>query len=120
MEFYQSVFGGELTLSTFADFHATDDASEQHKIMHAQLETPSGFILMAADTPNYMEFIPGNNYSVSLSGANAERSELSGYWDQLSEGGQIAMELSEAPWGGTFGMCIDRFGTSWLVNIASV
>ena len=51
MEFYQSVFGGELTLSTFGEFHASDDPAEVDKIMHGQLETPGGLVLMGADTP---------------------------------------------------------------------
>ena len=52
MEFYQSVFGGELTLSTFGEFHASEDPAEVDKIMHGQLETPGGLVLMGADTPD--------------------------------------------------------------------
>lgn len=116
MEFYQSVFGGELTVSTFADFQASDDPAEQSKIMHSMLTNDSGLALMASDTPNRMDYVPGNNYSVSLSGD--DEAELRGYWDKLSEGGTVAMPLERAPWGDTFGMCTDKFGVSWLVNIA--
>ena len=116
MEFYRSVFGGELTMSTFAAYHATQDETEQDKIMHAQLVCDSGLTLMAADTPNGMEYTPGNNYSVSLSGEDEE--ELRGYWAKLSDGGAVTMPLDKAPWGDSFGMCVDRFGVSWLVNIA--
>ena len=42
MTFYQSVLGGELTISTFAELHASDDPAEQDKVMHSQLETPDG------------------------------------------------------------------------------
>ena len=42
MEFYQSVFGGELTLSTFAEIHASEDPAEQDKIMHGMLTHPTG------------------------------------------------------------------------------
>jgi len=28
------------------------------------------------------------------------------------------MPFEKAPWGDTFGMFIDRFGTSWLINAA--
>ena len=52
MTFYRSVFGGELTISTFADFHASEDPAEQDKVMHSQLETPDGLVLMGADTPS--------------------------------------------------------------------
>jgi PhnB protein len=116
MDFYQSVFGGELTRSTFADLHASDDPSEQDKIMHSMLVTDNGLVLMASDTPNSMDYTTGNNYSVSLSGD--DDAELRGYWQQLSADGTVGMPLNQAPWGDTFGMCVDRFGVSWLVNIA--
>ena len=116
MTFYQSVFGGELTMSTFAEYHASEDPAEQEKIMHAQLRTDGGMVLMGADTPNSMDYTPGNNYSISLSGD--DDAELRGYWEKLSAGGTVTMPLAPAPWGDTFGMCTDRFGVSWLVNIA--
>lgn len=116
MEFYKTVFGGELTLNTFADLHASEDPAEQDKIMHSVLETQNGLTLMASDTPNTMEVTPGSNYSISLSGE--DEAELRGYWDKLSGGGTVTMPLEKAPWGDSFGMCVDRFGVSWLVNIA--
>jgi PhnB protein len=30
----------------------------------------------------------------------------------------VAVPLEKAPWGDTFGMCTDKFGVAWLVNIA--
>lgn len=116
MDFYQSVFGGELTRSTFGEFHASEDPAEQDKIMHSMLTTQGGLTLMAADTPNSMDYTPGNNHSVSLSGE--DEAELRGYWDKLSDGGTVTVPLEKAPWGDTFGMCTDKFGVSWLVNIA--
>jgi PhnB protein len=118
MEFYHSVFGGELTRSTFGEFHASEDPSEQEKTMHAALTTPTGLTLMAADTPNAMEYTPGNNFSVSLSGASEDADELRGYWDKLTGGGSVTMPLEAAPWGDSFGMCVDKFGVAWMVNIA--
>lgn len=116
MDFYQSVFGGELTRSTFGEFHASDDPAEQEKIMHSMLSTDGGLVLMAADTPNSMEYTPGNNHSVSLSGE--DEAELRGYWEKLSAGGTVTVPLEPAPWGDSFGMCVDQFGVTWLVNIA--
>lgn len=116
MEFYRSVFGGELTLSTFAEFQASEDPAERDKIMHSELVTGGGLVLMGADTPNSMDYTPGSNYSVSLSGD--DEAELRGYWDKLCEGGMVAMPLEKAPWGDSFGMCVDQFGVSWMVNIA--
>ena len=113
MEFYQSVFGGELTLSTFGDFQASQDPAEQGKIMHGMLVTESGLTLMGADTPNTVGYMPGDNYSVSLSGE--DEAELRRFWDGLSAGGIIAMPFERAPWGDIFGMCADKFGVNWLV-----
>jgi PhnB protein len=117
MSFYQSVFGGELDVSTFADFQASDDPAEQDMIMHSQLETPDGFVLMGSDTPARMEYQPQAGVSVSLSGD--DEAKLRGFWERLSEGGTVTMPFDKAPWGDTFGMCVDRFGTSWLVNAAA-
>ena len=116
MEFYHSVFGGELALSTFGEFHASEDPAEQDKIMHGMLTSPSGLVLMGADTPNGMDYNPGDNISVSLSGE--DEAELRGYWEKLTDGATITMPLNAAPWGDTFGMCADKFGVNWLVNIA--
>lgn len=118
MEFYKEVFGGKLTISTFADFHAASDPSEEGLVMHADLEGPDGIRFMAADVPGRMEFVPGtNNFSMSLSGEN--EAELRGYFEKLSDGGSVSMPFETATWGDTFGMCTDKFGVSWLVNIAA-
>ena len=116
MEFYRSVFGGELTLSTFGELQASDDPAEQNKIMHGMLQTDNGLTLMAADTPNSMPYQPSTGFSVSLSGD--DEPALRRYWEGLSADGTIDVPLEKAPWGDTFGMCTDRFGVSWLVNIA--
>jgi PhnB protein len=117
MEFYQGVFGGTLNISTFAEFHASSDPSEDDLVMHADLEASGGIRFMGADTPNRMEFKPGTNFSMSLSGE--DESELRGYFEKLSEGGTVTMPLEKATWGDTFGMCTDRFGIGWLVNITA-
>jgi len=116
MSFYKDVFGGELTINTFGEY-GTDDPAIADKTMHAQLETSQGFTLMASDTAPGMEHSPGNNIAVSLSGEDA--SELRGYWDKLSDGGTVIMPLEKQMWGDEFGMCVDPFGISWMVNIGS-
>jgi len=115
MEFYAGVFGGELSLNTFGELGGMEGA-DGNKIMHSQLETPSGFTLMAADTPPGMEYDPGNNMAVSLSGDDGD--ELRGYWDKLSADGTVTVALEKQMWGDEFGMCIDRCGVAWMVNIA--
>jgi PhnB protein len=116
MTFYQSVFGGDLALSTFGEFHASEDPAEADKIMHGMLTAGNGLVLMGADTPNGMDLAPGSSISVSLSGD--DEAELRGYWDKLSaDGGTVTVPMERAPWGDIFGMCTDRFGTAWLVNV---
>ncbi len=94
MEFYKSVFGGKLTMSTFKEFQMAHDPS---------------------DTPKDMGYTDGKRISISLSGDNEE--ELKGYWDKLSVGGKVNMPLNKAPWGDSFGMLTDKFGIDWMVNI---
>jgi PhnB protein len=116
MEFYQSVFGGKLDMNTFKEFQASEDPAEDDKIMHAQLQAENGITLMGADTPNSMEYDPGSNISLSLSGD--DEAELRGYFEKLSAGGTVVEPLEKAPWGDTFGMVVDKFGTTWMVNIS--
>jgi PhnB protein len=114
MEFYRSVFGGRLELSTFKDLHGSQDPREDDLIMHSVLYA-DGIEFMASDTPQRMEFKPGTNFSMSLSGE--DEAQLSGYFSKLAEGGTVDMPLNKATWGDTFGMLTDKFGIHWLVNI---
>ncbi|MFB7177943.1 VOC family protein [Streptomyces sp. NPDC056257] len=116
MDFYKGVFGGTLTVNTYGDFGSGKEAGgSDDMIMHSMLETENGFTLMGADNPPGSENKPGNNISVSVSGDEAE--ELRGYWSRLSAGGTVTVPLEKQMWGDVFGMCTDRFGIIWMVNI---
>ena len=97
MQFYQSVFGGQLDMNTFKEFDSSEDPSEDDKIMHSQLTAETGIVFMAADTPASMEYRIGTNMAMSLSGD--DDAELSGYYEKLSDGGRITMPLDVSPWG---------------------
>jgi len=114
MEFYKDVFGGDLRMNTFGEFGQTD-SPDADKIMHGQLETDNGFTLMASDTPAGMQRNPGDTITISLSGDDADT--LRGYWEKLSDGGTVTMPLEKQMWGDEFGMCTDKFGIPWMVNI---
>jgi len=117
MEFYKAVFGGELKLSTFGEAGMTDHGVQPDQIMHAQLDAENGMTLMAADAATGMrEFVAGTNMSISLSGDN--ETELTDYYNKLADDGKVEQPPTKAPWGDTFGMCTDKFGTFWMVNIA--
>ena len=115
LEFYQGIFGGTLALSTFGEF-GDKEAPGADKIMHGMLETDAGYTIMGADTPPGMEYNPGTNITVSLSGDDADL--LRGYWEKLSSGGTVSVPMEKQMWGDEFGSCKDKFGIDWLVNIA--
>jgi PhnB protein len=116
MEFYQSVLGGKLNMTTFKEGQMSQVPSDDNRIMHGQLDTNNGMTLMGSDIMTGTEFTPGTNFTISLSGDN--EAELRGYWDKLAKGATITQPLEQAPWGDTFGMLDDKFGISWMVNIA--
>ncbi len=115
MEFYQRVFGGTLTMSTFGEF-GNPDPGLADQIMHSSLETEQGFTLMGSDTPPGMDLTIGNNIAVSLSGDDGDA--LQSWWTGLVEGGTVTVPMEKQMWGDVFGMCVDRFGIGWLVNIS--
>jgi PhnB protein len=115
MEFYREVFGGKLNLNTFGQY-GDASAPGADNIMHAQLETDSGFTLMASDAPPGMESSSGpGNITISLSGDDEQ--ELRGYWDKLSDGGTVTMPFEKQMWGDLFGMVTDKFGVPWMVDV---
>ena len=82
-------------------------------IMHATLQFQDGSLLMAADSPPAY-FQPMQGFSLSVNAANVEEAER--LFAGLSEGGLVTMPLESTFWAERFGMCTDRFGTSWMVN----
>lgn len=118
MEFYQGALGGDLAISTFGDMPGSGAADDEaNLVMHAQLNAPGGLVLMASDTPTGMEYEKPQGISVSLSGGSVDTDYLHRAWDGLVDGGTATVPLGGAPWGGEFGMLVDRFGISWMVAI---
>ncbi|MGX6607917.1 VOC family protein [Micromonosporaceae bacterium Da 78-11] len=114
MEFYRSVFGGELKVNTFGEFGAPDPAIAD-KVMHAQLTGAQGYTLMASDTPPGMTHTPGTNITCSLSGDPGEG--LEDVWAKLADGGTVTLPFEKQMWGDVFGQLVDKFGTPWMVNV---
>lgn len=120
MEFYKSIFGGELTINIITPdelkmMPGTDEekATMQGKVMHAVLD--GDVRLMASDTPKASDKTA--KVELSLSGENEPA--LRKYWDGLSTGGKITMPLASMHWGDTFGMLTDKYGVDWMVNITA-
>ncbi len=118
MEFYRDVLGGELVLTTYGEGGMSQGAEDADRVMHSQLETPAGYVLMAGDVPPGTPGDPTSGAQISISGDADTDAELSAYFERLAEGGTVTEPLVTAPWGDKFGMLKDRFGISWMVNIA--
>lgn len=115
MEFYQGVLGGDLEITVFGDFPDMMQSPDQADlVMHAQLTTPDGLVLMGSDTPESMPYERPAGIAVSLSGNTQERTRK--VWEALSDDATITMPLGTPPWGGTFGMLVDRFGIAWMLH----
>ncbi len=113
LEFYAALFGGELTLTTFDELGNSGPDAE--RIMHGALSADAGYTIMGADIMSDMDYEPIRGTSVSISGNDAE--QLRRYWVELSAGGSISVPLARQPWGDEFGMCTDRFGVPWMIDI---
>jgi len=116
LEFYRSVFGGTVAITTFGEFGITDGVAADG-VMHGQLKTPSGYTIMASDVPLDVPVGTTSNITLSLTGDDADA--LRGYFAGLAEGGTVGTPLTLQVWGDEYGQLTDRFGVSWLANIAT-
>ena len=118
MTFYQSVFGGNLDVMTFADQGGMGvPESEANLVMHSALSVSDSVQIMGSDVPSHVD--TGDdiaNGSISLSGD--DEPTLRGWFEKLSDGGNVTVPLEQAPWGDSFGMLTDKYGVDWLVNIS--
>lgn len=115
MEFYQSIFGGKLNISTFKEYGMAQDPSDEDKIMHSMLEADNGISFMGSDVPSHM---PQPQATTSLALSGDDKAELTSYFEKLAAGGTIQQPLMESPWGDMFGSLTDKYGVEWMVNIA--
>jgi len=116
MTFYQSVFGGQLDVMTFADQGGMGvPDSEADNVMHSALSISDSVQLMGSDVPSHMDD-EIHNGRIALSGDDVDT--LRGWFDGLAADGTVNVPLEKAPWGDWFGDLTDRFGVSWMVNIA--
>ncbi len=113
MEFYASVFGGELSVMTFADMGGMGMPEDRHHlVMHSQLAIDDAVTLMGSDMGEHAH----PNGSISLSGDTGDAA-LPTWFTGLSDGGEVKNPLEAAPWGDTFGQVTDKFGVAWMFNI---
>lgn len=120
-EFYQSVFGGEISsIVHFKDLAGPDfevPADEANKIMRITLPI-GGNLLIANDVPVAMGPVNENENRSKISVSVDSRVEADRIFAGLSAGGAIEMPMGDSPWGSYFGMFRDRFGIEWTIEFA--
>ena len=117
LNFYRSVFGGELEIMRFTDVPGMEPGAD-HKgtVMHGALITPALQLFCADSAP---EDAPASSSTMSIALSGDDKPTLTQYYNALVEGGTVGEPLMEAPWGDTFGMLVDKFGVHWMVNITA-
>ena len=115
MEFYRDVLGGELTINTFGEYGAPEGTNPDG-VMHAFLETSDGFVLMASDRMPGGSAVSGDNIMISISGYNDQADKMRGFFQALSEGGEVVTPLEKQMWGDEYGQLNDKFGITWMVD----
>ena len=131
LEFYQSVFGGSLSMATYSDFGMPKEAPGADKIVFGQVETADGFRLMAYDIPGRDNAditetagatrrengvtVTDRTFFQSLRGQTLE--EVAKIWNSLADGAEIIEPLAASAWSPGFGMLTDRFGVTWVIDV---
>lgn len=118
LDFYQSVFGGEVMAFTYQDAQSVSDPAEADQIMWGQVTGDNGFHVMAYDVPAARPFERGNgSFFVSVRGESAV--EISALWADLSRDATVIQDLGPAGWAPLYGMLTDRFGITWVLDVAA-
>lgn len=118
--FYKSVFGGEFIggITRFSDTPEADKLpeNEKDKVMHIALPLGGGNMIMGTDALESMNQTveQGNNFYISIQADSREQADK--FFNGLSEGGEIELDMHDAFWGDYFGMFTDKFGIKWMVN----
>lgn len=113
LEFYKSVFDGELSLMPFKGVHEDLTSEQEEHIMHGQLITKDGMTIMASDDPESVN--ESKNVSIAVTGDDDVK--FTEYFNKLCVGGKTIVPMSTQVWGDTFGMCTDKFGVRWMINV---
>lgn len=132
LEFYRSVFGGQVTIATYGDVGMPSEAPGADNLVFGQVESADGFRVMAYDIPGLSggsaaaagstrrdngTTITDSPFFVSVRGESLE--EVEGYWSALSVGASILEPLTASAWSPGFGMLTDSFGVTWILDVAA-
>lgn len=131
LEFYRSVFGGDLTIATYGDFGMPADAPGAGNVVFGQVTSAEGFSVMAYDIPGQSGgaaagsthrengvTITDQPFFVSVRGETLD--EVESFWAKLVAGASIVEPLAASAWSPGFGMLTDSFGVTWTLDVAAV
>lgn len=118
LEFYQKASGGDLAVITYRDMGDVEHPDEADQVVWGQVRGANGFHVMAYDVPAARPFSRGDDpFFVSLRGDSA--AEISALWENLSDGATVIVPLAASPWAPLYGMLKDRFGITWVLDVAA-
>ncbi|MGV9666211.1 VOC family protein [Nocardia niigatensis] len=132
LEFYQSIFGGQITIATYGDFGMPSARPDAAKVVFGQIVADNGFRVMAYDVPGddapVAEGAPSTRrengttvtrepFFLSVRGETVE--EVTALWERLADGATVIEAFGPAPWAPGFGMLRDRFGITWILDVAA-
>lgn len=116
LEFYRSVFGGDLVAVTYKDAGNVQKPAEADQVMWGQVAAGNGFHIMAYDVPASRPWSPGEApFFVSVRGPSP--AEITAFWDKLSAGSTVIVPLAAAAWSPLYGMLRDPFGVTWVLDV---
>ena len=114
MNFYKDALGAEMKMmQRYGESPMPHDEADKNRVLHCGIEK-DGFLIMASDSNAQHPVTFGNNAAISINFHN--EAEIDRIYAALSAGGQQTMPLQDTFWGAKFGMCTDKFGTSWMFN----
>ncbi|MFI9485746.1 VOC family protein [Promicromonospora sp. NPDC052451] len=130
LEFYHSVFGGQITVTTYGDFGMPAELPGAANVVFGQVVADSGFRVMAYDVPGEDGPVAAGTtrrengttltedpFFVSVRGETAE--EVGALWERLADGATVVEPYGPSPWAPAFGMLTDRFGVTWILDVAT-
>ncbi len=129
LEFYQSVFGGHLTVVAYSDFGMPADLPDAGNVVFGQVTADNGFTILAYDVPGHAVpaapltrttrenglTLTGERFFVAVGGDSAEEVEV--LWEKLSDGAQVVEKFGPSAFSPGFGMLTDRFGVTWILQV---
>lgn len=112
MVFYQSVLGGELQLSPYAEFGV--DVEDPDQIMWSQLMVNDHFVIMGSDGVDEA-YTSGTQMSLTLMSDDIEWGRET--FAKLADGGEVQSPYEAQVWGDFYGDFVDRYGMHWMFNV---